>query len=143
MPTLLNSAETAFFEDLFIVNIGEQDCPPQHAYGPAKRAHFLIHFVLSGRGKLHCDQGVFDVGPGQGFLIMPDETTFYQADEKDPWFYTWIAFSGSICEKTKKMPSVVTINNGKIFEEISKLVAEGVCYPEKYLICLIKHSLLI
>ena len=94
MPTLLNSAETAFFEDLFIVSIGEQDCPPQYAYGPAKRAHFLIHFVLSGRGKLHCDQGVFDVGPGQGFLIMPDETTFYQADEEMPWHYAWVGYRG-------------------------------------------------
>ena len=94
MPTLLNSAETAFFEDLFIVKIGEQDCPPQHAYGPAKRAHFLIHFVLSGRGKLHCDQGVFDVGPGQGFLIMPDETAFYQADEEMPWHYAWVGYRG-------------------------------------------------
>jgi AraC-like DNA-binding protein len=31
---------------------------------------------------------------GQGFLIHPGVTTFYIADEKDPWEYCWIGFDG-------------------------------------------------
>ena len=32
---------------------------------------------------------------GYGFLITPDELAFYQADEKEPWTYVWVGFSGT------------------------------------------------
>jgi len=94
MPQTPVTPTGAFENDLFIVNIGEQKCSPRHAYGPAKRGHYLIHFVLSGQGRLQCDQGTFDVKAGQGFLITPNETTFYQADETSPWHYAWVGYRG-------------------------------------------------
>ena len=97
MPAL-HTENDFLYQDLFIVNVGEQDCSPNHAYGPAKRAHYLIHFVLSGCGKLQCREGEFSVGPGQGFLILPDETTFYQADEDTPWHYAWVGYRGKYAE---------------------------------------------
>ncbi|MBR6787791.1 MAG: AraC family transcriptional regulator [Clostridia bacterium] len=98
MPPSLNSTSGAFEDNLFIVNLGEEKCLPDHAYGPAKRAHFLIHFVLSGCGKLQCAEGEFDVGPGQGFLILPEEITCYQADSDTPWHYAWVGYRGKLAE---------------------------------------------
>lgn len=98
MSPALQSTSTALEEDLFIVNLGEENCLPDHAYGPARRGHFLIHFVLSGCGKLQCQEGEFDVYPGQGFLIMPDETTYYQADSDTPWHYAWVGYRGKLAE---------------------------------------------
>lgn len=30
-----------------------------------------------------------------GFLIVPNEITYYEADEKEPWSYAWIGFNGT------------------------------------------------
>lgn len=96
MQTSLIPAAESFENDLFIVNIGEQRCPSAHAFGPARRSHYLIHFVLSGHGQLQCKEGNFNVYPGQGFLILPDEITYYQADSADPWHYAWVGYRGRL-----------------------------------------------
>lgn len=31
---------------------------------------------------------------GQGFLIIPDVVYYYEADDADPWTYSWIGFQG-------------------------------------------------
>ena len=98
MPPSLHSAPDAFESDLFIVNIGEQHCPPRHAYGPVRRENYLIHYILSGCGIFRCNEGTFHIGPGQGFLIMPDEFTYYQADDNTPWHYAWVGYRGKYAE---------------------------------------------
>ncbi len=84
--------------ELFIVNIGEEKCEPRHAYGPAQRGYFLIHFILSGSGTVQYENAVFSVGPGQGFLIVPGETTRYEADADTPWHYAWVGYRGDKAE---------------------------------------------
>ena len=126
------------YNDIRPIFAGMSQCKSLHSYGPAVRHHCIIHYCVRGKGIFRTNEGTFEVLPGQAFIINPDEITFYQADEKDPWFYSWIAFSGTICEKTKKLPNVVTVKDNTIFEDIGRLVAEGICYPEKYLICLIR-----
>ena len=61
--------------DLFVTQFGEEKCLPMHAYGPAVRDHYLIHFVASGSGKFYCDCTEYEVSAGQGFLILPNEET--------------------------------------------------------------------
>lgn len=99
MPALFSAVSDADKNDLFIVNIGEEKCDPQHAYGPAQRGHFLIHFVLSGCGTVQYESGSVTVGPGQGFLIIPGETTFYEADADTPWHYAWVGYRGTKAEE--------------------------------------------
>ena len=89
-------------EELFVCQRGLEACEPLHAYGPATRNHYLIHFVASGCGTLHCGGHVYEVSAGQGFLILPDEETFYQASEKTPWHYAWVGYRGRRAESLTK-----------------------------------------
>ena len=43
---------------LAVFNCGLQSCAPNHSWGPGVRDHFLIHFVLSGKGKYVCDEWI-------------------------------------------------------------------------------------
>ena len=83
---------------LVICQFGEEACRPLHAFGPAQRDHCLIHFVVSGCGTFFSGGGSQPVRAGQGFLILPGEETFYQADEQDPWHYAWVGYRGRQAE---------------------------------------------
>lgn len=83
-----------WMNDLFVCQFGEEKCRPSHAYGPAQRNHYLIHFVVSGSGVLQCGGHTWPVAAGQGFLILPGEETYYQASEDTPWHYAWVGYRG-------------------------------------------------
>ena len=56
-----------------------------HSFGPASKPHYLIHYVLSGKGHFRFHDKEYRLEAGYGFLIQPNELAFYQADAKDPW----------------------------------------------------------
>lgn len=89
--------------ELYICQFGEEKCYPAHRFGPAQRDHYLIHFVVSGKGEFHCDGRVWPVHAGQGFLIVPGEETWYQADSYDPWHYAWVGFRGARADALIRM----------------------------------------
>ncbi len=126
------------YADIKPLFAGMTQCKSLHSYGPAVRHHCIIHYCVKGKGIFRNSSGTYEISEGQAFIINPDEITFYRADEKDPWFYCWIAFSGLVCDKLKELPGVVEIKNRQVFDEIQSLVEQNECYPEKYLICLIK-----
>ena len=86
------------FIDLTMYQLGHQECPPFHAYGPAIRNHFLFHYIHSGKGTLRVDgedkTTVYEIHQNEGFLIWPKQVTSYIADEKQPWSYSWVEFDG-------------------------------------------------
>lgn len=69
-----------------------------HSYGPAVRPHYLIHFIFSGKGSYLAGGKTNHLCAGDAFLIQPGETTYYEADEKEPWTYAWTAFHGDEAE---------------------------------------------
>ena len=79
---------------LFLYHCGQEECKPSHSYGPAIRPHYLIHYILHGKGSYYVDDITYRLEGGQGFLIFPGVTTTYTADEEDPWEYCWIGFDG-------------------------------------------------
>lgn len=106
------------FHGLNPIQFGHENCEPLHDYGPAVRTHWLLHYVVSGFGKFTREGITHDIGPGQIFVIPPYTETYYQADEKRPWKYTWIGFT------TEDIPhvfqeSVITCPNvGTVFNEM-------------------------
>ena len=70
-----------------------------HSFGPASKPHYLIHYVLSGKGHFRFHDKEYRLEAGYGFLIQPNELAFYQADAKDPWSYLWVGFAGSRAEE--------------------------------------------
>ena len=81
---------------------GWEKCAPEHIFGPAVRTHFLFHFILSGKGFYERGDARHLLKAGQGFLILPGESTCYGADREDPWEYCWIGFDGTEVEDILK-----------------------------------------
>ena len=73
---------------------GREKCAPGHTFGPAVRTHFLFHYILSGTGFYERAGNRWEIRQGQGFLILPGESTRYGASQDDPWEYCWIGFGG-------------------------------------------------
>jgi AraC-like DNA-binding protein len=86
--------EQMLLKSIQLYYVGYEKCVPHHSFGPAIRGHYLFHFVLSGKGKYYCKGKFYEVSENQGFLICPGESTYYKADETDPWEYCWISFDG-------------------------------------------------
>lgn len=80
--------------DLNMYHCGTEACEPGHDYGPAVRDHYLIHYILGGKGVFYVGEKTYHLGKGQGFLICPHVVTYYQADLEDPWTYSWVGFNG-------------------------------------------------
>lgn len=80
--------------DLNPLFYGLEECLPGHTWGPGLRDAYILHYIHRGRGVFRTGETVYELGPGQGFVIMPDALVHYSADESDPWTYSWIGFKG-------------------------------------------------
>ena len=87
------------FVDLGLYQFGREACEGGHSFGPARRNHYLFHYVINGRGTLYSDDSkghtsTFKIHAGEGFLIYPEQINLYVADTIYPWEYTWLEFDG-------------------------------------------------
>ncbi len=87
------------FVDLTLIQFGRERCTPSHSFGPARRNHYLFHYVISGSGTLLADDsnGVtrrHRIDKNQGFMIFPNQINTYIADNDEPWEYIWLEFYG-------------------------------------------------
>ena len=83
---------------LFVQSTGCQQCSPGYGWGPGVRNHFLLHYVLSGRGTCMISNRKYVLQAGDSFLVYPDTTVHYYADNKEPWEYIWVGFNGMDAE---------------------------------------------
>lgn len=83
------------FKDLSLCFCGYAECESCHNFGPAVRPNYIIHFVLEGKGIYQVLGRRYELQAGQGFIIEPEVSTFYEADKKYPWKYIWIGFWGN------------------------------------------------
>lgn len=80
---------------LAVFNCGLQSCLPDHSWGPGVRDHYLIHFVISGKGQYICEDKVYNLKAGDMFLVKPSKVVYYKADTEEPWEYYWVGFNGT------------------------------------------------
>lgn len=81
--------------DLSIDFYGYEDCSPSYSFGPAIRDNYVIHYISKGKGILYYKNEKIALSAGDLFLLKPNEVTFYQADEEEPWSYYWIGIGGN------------------------------------------------
>jgi len=91
------------FLDLRPYQYGWEECAPLHSFGPFVRNHYLLHYIISGRGMLYSHDSAdeiheYSLEANQAFLICPGQINLYTADEKEPWKYVWIEFDGMRAE---------------------------------------------
>ena len=96
-------------KDLNPLAAGSENCDRNQHFGPAYRKYTLLHYVLEGHGTFIARGGTYLVGPGQAFLILPDEETTYFADHNDPWHYQWLGFDGELAKDFSQLPPVFTM----------------------------------
>lgn len=80
--------------DLAFYSAGYEVCRPGQNYGPRVRPYQLIHFVLSGSGRLQIDGQEFYISAGDAFLIPAGQVSYYEASREAPWIYVWANFLG-------------------------------------------------
>ncbi len=109
---------------LSVYNVGHQKCEPLYQRGPGVRDHFLIHHVVSGKGYYTIKDKTYELRAGDSFIIYPYTEVSYFADEKEPWEYYWVGFSGSdarlILEATPFRPEYPVILDTAQKEEIKE-----------------------
>ncbi|HAX95816.1 MAG TPA: hypothetical protein DCY35_04745 [Prolixibacteraceae bacterium] len=111
-----------------------QHCNSLHSYGPAIRDHYLFHYIHKGKGIFEIHKKQYTLTEGDGFFILPNELVYYQANEQEPWHYTWVAFHGSYADAfikqtgfSSELPIFTLNDQNKIpFEELlNKLITIG------------------
>lgn len=107
---------------LAVYNAGFEKCIPLHQWGPGVRDHYLIHYIIQGKGYYHVDGKCYELGAGDTFLVYPETVIYYYADENDPWEYGWVGFNGSdasmILKATDFSPSEPVLFNIEFKEEL-------------------------
>lgn len=98
--------ENKHFSDLNPIIYGNEACEPLHHTTCASPVFVLLHYVFSGTGTVTVNGVTQTVKPGQAFLRTPGVPISYTADEKDPWHYCWISFTGELSRKFLELPLV-------------------------------------
>ena len=109
----------------------EEKCVPKHSWGPGVRSYYIIHYVISGKGVFYSDAHKYEIQKGQLFVIFPGTIVKYQADEHEPWHYTWITFSGDDADNilgelglTRQNPVMDIKNESEVINLIRKMPQE-------------------
>lgn len=82
------------YTDYYFSYCGFAKTESKHSFGPAIRDQYLIHIILEGEGYYSIKNQKYYLSKGQGFIIPPNVSTFYQSDEKNPWSYVWMGVGG-------------------------------------------------
>lgn len=80
--------------DLLVLFAGESQTKPAHQLGPKVYDYYLIHHVISGKGRFTVHGKEVQLHTGDSFIIEPEQLVSYVSDDNEPWYYRWIAFTG-------------------------------------------------
>lgn len=107
-----------------VYNVGYEKCNSSHKWGPGIRDFFLMHYIVSGKGRYYVDDKVYELSAGNTFIIYPYTKITYCADESEPWEYYWVGFQGTdakiILNKTDftEENHVIYLEDGNEFKDL-------------------------
>lgn len=81
--------------ELCLTVSGIERCASDQYYGPAVRPDYHVHFILDGKGTYEVNGKAYHLHRGQIFVTFPGVLVYYHADPSDPWYYTYLSFSGT------------------------------------------------
>lgn len=67
---------------LSVYNVGYQLCDAGYQWGPGIRDHYLIHYVISGKGTYEVNNETHFLSAEDAFLVYPNTEIIYRADAK-------------------------------------------------------------
>lgn len=108
------------YNDINPVQFGYENCQPSHHFGPALRTHWLLHYVVSGKGYFKIEGREYTVTAGNIFVIPPFVETYYEADTNDPWSYIWIGFTKADKINIEFDDVMYIPNVHRVFEDMKK-----------------------
>lgn len=126
------------FKECYLSYCGYAQCESLHSVGPGCRPHYLIHYILEGKGIYQAGDKKYKLSKGQGFLIEPETLTFYQADKDEPWAYVWIGVGGT---KAKDFIHDIGLNSEQLTfqcpygEEIKQIVLSMLKHTNPTIAC--------
>lgn len=91
--TVKTSADST--ASLTVTYSGHEKCKPSQHWGKGVREQFILHYIVSGSGTYKTPHGEFHLNSGDVFLIRPYTEIEYCADNKSPWEYYWVNFTGT------------------------------------------------
>lgn len=80
--------------ELSVLFAGHAQTEPEHNVGPQVLDYYLMHYVVSGKGRFQCLGNDYELKHGDAFFIFPGELVRYVSNPNDPWRYRWVAFKG-------------------------------------------------
>jgi len=117
---LSNKVQNKTLVSLSVYNVGQEKCAPGKQWGPGVRDHYLITYVLSGKGTYTVYRPapkIYHVTAGDVFLVFPETEVSYRADREDPWEYQWVGFAGSdaaaMIDSTNFAPDHLVLHTGE------------------------------
>ena len=82
-------------QSLAVVECGIQICHASHTPPKLFYQDYSAHFILEGKGVFIKDDVSYALHAGQGFLITPNTSCIYVADDAEPWKYVYVTFRGA------------------------------------------------
>ena len=115
------------FSDINPVECGQEACQPEQAWGPVAKEWYVLHFVVSGKGRFKTARGEYSISENEIFIIKPGEITYYEADKDEPWEYIWLSFYSGI-----KLPETLENNDVISAPYLKKCFSEAPERPDLF-----------
>ncbi len=80
--------------ELAVLEIGHNR-PPEGTQRVMKRDRYILHYIVGGRGAFMGQP----FGPGQGYMVVPNQLERIDSDEQEAFESYWVMFRGSLAPK--------------------------------------------
>lgn len=138
---LMQLCDTSTLTDLQLFQFGSDHYSAKPIDRPILSAHYTIHYVFSGNGRVRIGNTTYPIAPGSVFVVFPNQIRQIIADETASLEVRWLELDGkallpellqlNLTPNTPLLPLTVSAGSGKTaahFEELIKSSDENSAY---------------